>query len=206
MTSASKPRVPAVLITVLVATVALGAGWFFGVSSVTPPLEGSPEVVFARDMRFHHEQAVDMSLRILGRTTDREMRLFVTDILLTQQNQVGQMTAWLALWGRPQAGAEPPMAGMGVGMGLATQAQLEEISTLSVKPAEILFLQLMHRHHQGGIMMAQDVLNKNPKPEVARLAAGIVSGQRVELKVIESLLRRFGGEIPQTLPPMKTSR
>ena len=206
MTTSAKPRVPAVLITALVALIALGTGWFFGVSSVTYPLENSAEVVFARDMRFHHEQAVDMSLRILPRTTDVEMKLFVTDILLTQQNQVGQMTAWLALWGRPQAGAEPPMAGMGAGMGLATQPQLERIVTLPAKDAEILFLQLMHRHHQGGITMAEGVLNKNPKPEVARLAAGIVSGQRVELKVIESLLRRFGGEVPQTLAPMKTGR
>ena len=186
--------------------VAAGLGWFFGSSSITYPLENSAEVRFARDMRAHHEQAVDMSLRVLRRTNDPELRLFATDILLTQQNQAGQMTAWLALWGRPQSGAEAPMAGMASGMGMANAAQVQGISSSQlVKDAELLFLQLMHRHHQGGIQMAQAALSANPRTNdvVTRLAQGIVSGQRVELQVIESLLRRFGGSIPATLAPMK---
>ena len=186
--------------------VAAGLGWFFGSSSITYPLENSAEVRFARDMRAHHEQAVDMSLRVLRRINDPELRLFATDILLTQQNQAGQMTAWLALWGRPQSGAEAPMVGMASDMGMANAAQVQGISSSQlVKDAELLFLQLMHRHHQGGIQMAQAALSANPRTNdvVTRLAQGIVSGQRVELQVIESLLRRFGGSIPATLAPMK---
>ena len=186
--------------------IAAGLGWFFGRSSVTYPLETSAEVRFARDMRAHHEQAVDMSLRVLGRSSDPELRLFATDILLTQQNQAGQMTAWLALWGRPQSGAEAPMAGMASGMGMASAGQVQRISSSSqaVKEAEMLFLQLMHRHHQGGIQMAQAALDATPHAEVVtRMAQGIVSGQRVELQVIESVLRRFGGSIPSALPPMQ---
>ena len=185
--------------------VAAGLGWFFGSSSITYPLENSAEVRFARDMRAHHEQAVDMSLRVLKRTDDPELRLFATDILLTQQNQVGQMTAWLALWGRAQSGAEAPMAGMASDMGMANAAQLQGISSSQLaKDAELLFLQLMHRHHQGGIQMAQTALDAPLRADVVtRLAQGIVSGQRVELQVIESLLRRFGGSIPATLAPMK---
>ena len=196
------------LIWLIVIVVAAGLGWFFGRSSVTYPLENSPEVTFARDMRAHHEQAVDMSLRVLGRTSDPELRLFATDILLTQQNQAGQMTAWLALWGRPQSGAEPPMAGMAASMGMASAAQVQRISSSQpAREAEILFLQLMHRHHQGGIQMAQAVLDDAPRAEVVtRLAQGIVSGQRVELQVIESLLRRLGGSVPPALPPMKPPR
>lgn len=188
--------------------IAAGLGWFFGRSSVTYPLETSNDVRFARDMRAHHEQAVDMSLRVLPRTSDPELRLFATDILLTQQNQAGQMTAWLALWGRAQSGVLAPMAGMASGMSMASAAQVQRISSSQpAKEAEILFLQLMHRHHQGGIQMAQAVLDDTPRAEVVtRLAQGIVSGQRVELQVIESLLRRLGGSIPAMLEPMKPSR
>ncbi len=194
------PRAP--LIWFAVAVLCALGGWFFGRSSLSYPLEGSAEVVFARDMRAHHEQAVDMSLRVLRQTDDLELRLFATDILLTQQNQVGQMTAWLGLWGRPQAGATAPMAGMHAMMGMASAAQVQQISTLPAKDAQILFLQLMHRHHEGGIRMAEQALETGTlRPEVARLAQGIVSGQRVELKVIESLLRRFGGALPAPLEP-----
>ena len=185
--------------------VTTGLGWFFGRSSITYPLETSAEVRFARDMRSHHEQAVDMSLRVLPRTDDEELRLFATDILLTQQNQAGQMTAWLALWGRPQSGTEAPMQGMGSDMGMASAAQVQRISSSQPnKEAAILFLQLMHRHHQGGIQMAQAVLDAQPRADVVtRMAQGIVSGQRVELQVIDSLLKRFGGSIPARLEPMK---
>ena len=189
--------------------IAAGLGWFFGSSNITYTLETSAEVRFARDMRAHHEQAVDMSLRVLPRTSDPELRLFATDILLTQQNQAGQMTAWLALWGRPQSGAEPPMAGMASSMGMASAAQVQRISSSqSVRDAEIVFLQLMHRHHQGGIQMAQAALDASPRADevVTRMAQGIVSGQRVELQVIESLLRRLDGSIPATLEPMKRPR
>ncbi|NJK45334.1 MAG: DUF305 domain-containing protein, partial [Pleurocapsa sp. SU_196_0] len=94
-------------------------------------------------------------------------------------------------------------AGMAQGMGMARQAEVERLSTLPVPQAEILFLQLMHRHHQGGVMMAEQVFETNPQIDVARMAQGIVSGQRLELKIIESFLRQRNASIPATLPPMR---
>jgi uncharacterized protein (DUF305 family) len=211
MTDATAPRVtpnprvrlPSALLWLLAFIAALGLGWFLGDSSRGFPLESSAEVRFTRDMRAHHEQAVDMSLRLLERTEDFNLKLFLKDIILTQQNQAGQMTAWLALWGRPQNGSDAPMQGMAQDMGMARQADVERLSTLPVPQAEILFLQLMHRHHQGGVMMAEQVFEANPQIDVARMAQGIVSGQRLELKIIESFLRQRNASIPATLSPMR---
>ncbi len=202
-TQPSRVRLPASLLWLLAVLAALGLGWYFGRSVTTAPLENSPEVRFTRDMRAHHEQAVDMSLRLLKRTQDAELRIFLTDILLTQQNQIGQMTAWLETWDRPQSGLEPPMQGMATAMGIASQEDVQRISSLPVREAEILFLQLMHRHHQGGILMAQDVLNQNPQAQVARMAQGIVAGQRLELKILEDFLQRRSAQQPPSLEPMR---
>jgi uncharacterized protein (DUF305 family) len=195
-------RVPRAFLWIFIGLLAVGAAWFFGRSSASSPLENSPEVRFTRDMRAHHEQAVDMSLRLLRRTQDRTLEIFLTDIVLTQQNQIGQMTGWLSVWGRSQNGKDPPMLGMGTSMGMASQSDLQRLSSLPVREAEVLFLQLMHKHHQGGVMMAEELFDHNPNIVAARMAQGILTGQRYELKLIESMLRARNASIPDKLPPM----
>jgi uncharacterized protein (DUF305 family) len=186
---------------VVLALVGVGIGWFV----LRPPGEGSPEVIFARDMIAHHEQAVDMALRIRERTTDPTLLAFVNDIILTQQNQIGQMSGWLAIWGRPFAGAEPAMLGMGPMMGMADQADVNALSILPVAEAEVQFLQLMGRHHEGGVMMASDVLTKRLHPEVAQLAQAMVRGQSAEIDFITAMLELRGAEPLPALPPMDHS-
>ncbi|WP_162529887.1 DUF305 domain-containing protein [Nocardioides caldifontis] len=101
------------------AAVALGAGVFIGIAShggdsnATGMAEpGSLDVGFARDMRDHHAQAVEMSVMVRDATEDPEVRTLALDVLLTQQQQLGQMYGWLATWDEPQVGSEPPMAWM----------------------------------------------------------------------------------------------
>ncbi|HSH82169.1 MAG TPA: DUF305 domain-containing protein [Herpetosiphonaceae bacterium] len=160
--------------------------------SIRAPAEGSPEVRFARDMAAHHDQAVEMAIFLRDRTADPDLRIFALDIMLTQQTQIGQMQGWLAAWGRSQAGREPPMAGHGEHMGMATAAQVAELGTLPVAEAEVAFLRLMIRHHEGGIAMARDAIEETRRSEVVRLASSIVSGQESEIAFMRELLGRRG--------------
>ncbi len=68
------------------------------------------DIGFARDMAAHHAQAVDMAERIRSRTADPRLRSLATDIVLTQQAQIGRMQGWLELWGEPLTSTAPPMA------------------------------------------------------------------------------------------------
>jgi len=156
------------------------------------PAEGSAEVRFARDMAAHHDQAVEMAILMRDRTADPDLRIFALDIMLTQQGQIGQMQGWLAAWGRSQAGREPPMAGHGEHMGMATAAQVAELGTLPIAEAEVAFLRLMIRHHEGGIAMARDALEETRRSEVVRLASSIASGQESEIAFMRELLGRRG--------------
>lgn len=166
-----------------------------------PPGENSPEARFVRDMSAHHEQAVEMALIIRERSQDETIRTFTADIVLTQQNQIGQMSGWLGVWGLPFAGAEPPMGGMGLMMGMAPQDEVNALRSLPVAEAEVRFLQLMTSHHQGGVMMAEQVLSERPHPLVARLAQAIVTGQQAELGLMRELLAQRGAEPPAPLQP-----
>jgi uncharacterized protein (DUF305 family) len=187
---------------VLLMAAGLGLGWLlFG----RAPGEGGPEVRFARDMAAHHDQAVEMALAISQRTADADLRQLTTDMLLTQQAQIGQMQGWLAVWGRPLAGAEPPMAGMGEMMGMANQAQVNALREQPLAEAEVQFLQLMIRHHQGGIFMARDALADTRQPQVTRLAQAIIDGQQSEVDYMTELLAQRGAVPLAPLEPMQHS-
>lgn len=169
--------------------VALVGVWFW---RPTLPGASSPEVAFARNMAAHHGQAVEMALIMRDRTQNEELRTLALDIILTQQAQIGQMQGWLAAWSQPYASTDPPMAAQMQMPGMATEEDITALRTLPVPEAEVRFLQLMLRHHQGGVMMAQDALQATRRPEVVRLATAIVNAQQNEITYIQTLLKQRG--------------
>jgi uncharacterized protein (DUF305 family) len=173
------------------------------------PADGSVEVGFARDMSVHHAQAVQMADIIRARTSDPRVQILATDIVLTQQNQIGRFQAWLEAWGVRPTSLDTPMQWMGPGMqmnpdgqmpGMATRADLAELSTLDVPAAEVKFLQLMIVHHYAGVAMAESALTLSKDPLVDRLADTIVSGQYAEIASMGDMLRARGVEPPLPTP------
>lgn len=113
--SASRARwagVVALLLTALLVAAALYAGTRLEADASAVPGDSSVDAGFARDMQRHHSQAVQMSLLLLRSSRDDEVRTLATDILLTQQQQVGQMYGWLEMWGLNQTSGVEPMAWM----------------------------------------------------------------------------------------------
>lgn len=87
-------------------------------------------------------------------------------------------------------------------MGMATRPQINDLQTQPVPEAEVSFLQLMIRHHQGGVLMAQAALRQTQRPEVVRLATAISAGQQSEIEYMESLLEQRGAKPLPPLEPM----
>ncbi|MER7499865.1 DUF305 domain-containing protein [Nonomuraea pusilla] len=173
------------------------------------PGDTSPEAGFARDMATHHAQAVDMSFVVRDESQAREIRNLAFDIINTQSNQRGMFLGWLEQWGLTQAGDQPPMAwmsghphggsaqaatGAGTMPGMASPQELARLKELKGVQAEVLFLQLMIRHHEGGVEMAEGVLKLSKRDEVVRMAQKIIQGQSGEIKLMTDLLRKRGAE------------
>jgi uncharacterized protein (DUF305 family) len=72
--------------------------------------------------------------------------------------------------------------------GLAREAELRRLREAKGAAAEILFLQLMIRHHEGGIVMARAVLMLSHRREVIQMARSIEEGQQVEITRMKELL------------------
>lgn len=196
-----------------------GAGGFLLGGTSPAPGDDSPEAGFARDMQVHHAQAVQMSFLVREKSQDPALRAIAYDIITTQQQQIGQMYGWLEQWGLSQASPAEPMAWMSQmnpasmpGMahmpdhgdgrhgtqlladgrmpGMASPAELARLASVDAPTAETLFLQLMIRHHQAGIAMANAILTLSDRPEVIRLARSIRTAQRAEVEQMQQMLAK----------------
>jgi uncharacterized protein (DUF305 family) len=177
------------------------------------PVEGSADAGFARDMQVHHAQAVEMALLVRDRTTDPIIRAIAYDIATAQQQQIGQMFAWLELWGLPQTSTDEPMAWMEPSMeameqsdgehsatlndmtlapdgrmpGMASAEDLARLSDLEGVSAEELFLALMIRHHEAGVVMAEAAATLTTQAPVRKFALTVAAAQRAEIKQMLAL-------------------
>lgn len=170
------------------------------------PRDDSADAGFARDMATHHAQAVEMSFVIRDKSPDEELRTLAYDITVTQSTQRGVFMGWLQQWGLPQAstaprmtwmpghahverGAEgrlPPMHGM------ASDDELRRLRVAQGTDAEILFLQLMIRHHEGGVLMARAVSGLSRRADAVAMAKSIDDGQRAEILQMTEMLSKRG--------------
>ncbi len=125
------------------------------------------------------------------------------------------MTGWLDLWGRsafadpgqhlvwlPGATGHNRHDGSGGGVaampGMATTEELGRLRSLSGREFDVYFLQLMLRHHQGGLPMARYAAEHAGVGSVRNLASKIVRAQEHENRVMTDMLVDRGAA---PLPP-----
>lgn len=175
------------------AAVVIAAAVIFWQAWPRTPGDGSDDVGFIRDMIVHHGQAVEMAMIIKDRSDDPLLDSLATDIILTQQGQIGMMRGWLDLWDLSTTGDDPHMAWMGeptegLMPGMATPEEVQQLRDLPVADAEVLFLRLMIHHHASGIQMAQAELDRGGEDHAKSLAESIVRGQFSEIQTMQEML------------------
>lgn len=174
-------------------------------SGMRAPAADSADAGFARDMAVHHQQAVEMSYIVRDRTSDEEIRRLAYDISQTQANQRGMMLGWLDLWELPKVSSDAPMTWMDMGgmadgkdgalmPGMATNTDMTKLGTLNGKQAEVFYLQLMTKHHQGGVHMAQGCVERCEVGVEKRLAQGMVDAQESEISLMAGMLKERGAK------------
>lgn len=194
-----------VLICTLVAAalaIAGATGWLLGHRDSASISASSVDAGFARDMSAHHDQAVQMAGYTRDHTSNQSIKLLAYDIETSQYVELGQMQGWLDGWGLTRSSTIPQMAWMhgqhhleadGLMPGMATQSEIGKLLGLTGKPLDIYFLQLMIRHHQGGLPMAQYAVAHASRSYVRDLARKMVQNQSNEIVTMEQLLRQLGG-------------
>ena len=161
------------------------------------PPPGSIDVGFLQDMTVHHAQAVQMAVWERSNTADPALRQLAFDIESTQNQQLGMMQGWLRLWDQPTETAPGHfMAWMGMPTatmpGMASDADLARFRAQTGPALDVAFLQLMLRHHRGGLSMMATEAGQGSVPVVVALARSMVASQTAEADTMTQMLAQRG--------------
>lgn len=161
------------------------------------PESGSVDVGFAQDMRVHLLKEVTMATMARDRSTDPAVRTLAFSIEGASLSQIGMMSGWLALWGQPDfpdPDARRPWPTGAAHTGTATSDELAQLRILSGGELDVLFLQLMLRHHQGALPMARYAAQHAGQGAVRNLADKILTSQTTEDDTLTSMLSDRGAQ------------
>lgn len=177
-----------------------GIGYYVGDTSARPDHSAVDEG-FLQDMRYHHDQAVDMALHYLTKTVDPHPRLLLIaqEILLSQQIETGRMIQFLRSFRASEVNdTGTSMGWMGHSMpidemdGLASQEDLDAFAQATGTEAARIFATLMIDHHLGGIHMAEYAAANAANADVRKMAQSMITGQEAEVAEMRRILDSLG--------------
>jgi uncharacterized protein (DUF305 family) len=136
-----------------------------GAASLERPPHAPGDVHFMTGMIPHHAQAVRMAALVPERSTRREILVLAERMAVAQDDEIGLMRQWLADVGEE---VPPPDAthmrmehgGMVHDMlmpGMLTEEEFAELTAARGDAFDRLFLTLMIRHHEGAIVMIDEL-------------------------------------------------
>jgi uncharacterized protein (DUF305 family) len=168
------------------------------------PPRSQAEVEFMQGMIMHHAQAVEMTALISSRTENKELRTLGARISHSQSDEIRFMKRWLAARGEPISMPMPAGMGMAHPMplmpGMLTPEQMEALRKAKDAEFDHLFLIGMIQHHNGALIMVNDLFDTagaGQDAELFNFATDVDSGQRAEIRIMQAMLEKKSQEEKQ---------
>lgn len=154
------------------------------------------DVQFMTMMIPHHAQAVLFAGWAESHGASRAVQAFCERVVVGQGDEIRAMRTWLADHGQPVPAGTPESADTRTHQimmmpGILSAAQLEEIDAARGREYDRLFLKYMIPHHQGAIMMVDDLFASYGGAQdnfVYKLASDIFADQTTEIERMQLML------------------
>ena len=151
------------------------------------------DVRFMQDMIPHHHQALEMAALVEDRTNNRELIDVAGRIDATQRDEIAFMQEWLRERGErvPDPTAHHAMHMHHEMAGMATPEQMAELAASEGVAFDRLFLTLMITHHEGAIVMVEELLEEPGSaydPVLFEFTADVTNDQAAEIQRMNMLL------------------
>jgi uncharacterized protein (DUF305 family) len=178
-------------------------------SSVTTPTRATfdADAKFMQGMIMHHSQAVEMTALMPARTHNKELLALGKRISISQTDEMKSMRQWLEERGQPismehdmshMAGMSHAdhmkMAAMPMMMpGMLTPEQMKALAKATGPQFDRLFLTGMIQHHNGALIMVDDLFNTAGAGQDAQLfdfATDVDNTQRAEINIMQGMLTK----------------
>ncbi len=171
------------------------------------------DIRFMQGMIGHHAQALEMTALVPTRTQREDLRMLARRIEASQADEIQMMREWLAARGETtpavHAGHSVPdghanhsgpdadpnhSAGGGLMPGMLTPDEMDRLANAKGAAFEALFLQFMIKHHEGALVMVNDLFAQpaaGQDSEVFTFASDVDADQRMEIARMGTLLEEL---------------
>ena len=155
-------------------------------AGITAPTYTDADVAFVQGMIAHHRQALEMTAMVERGTESRDMRALSKRMNVGQTDEIRQLEIWLKDRGEdvPDAQTQHGAGHAELMPGMLTAEELAQLRSARGRRFETLFLQYMIRHHEGALVMVEQLLGGGrggQESQVFQLAQDMDSDQRVEI-------------------------
>ena len=163
----------------------------------TLPPDSPADVQFMQNMIMHHAQAVEMTALIDSHTQNNELRTLGARISRSQSDEIKFMKRWLMARAEPTSPPMHHMPGMDMSShemlmpGMLTAKQMAALRKAKGQEFDQLFLRGMIQHHNGALIMVKelfDTAGAGQDAELFNFATDVDSGQRAEIKIMQTML------------------
>ena len=134
------------------------------------------DIRFVRAMITHHLQAIHMADLALQRADDAWIVTQARALKLSRPSEVQRLTTWLDVWSEAAPGLLERLPGVlhpGHGVGasaMIADADLHEVQASEGRLFDLLWLQMMIKHHKRAADAAKTEQADGSSPEATRLA------------------------------------
>lgn len=158
------------------------------------------DITFMQDMIMHHDQAVQMTAMIDGRSQRDEVRQLGERISASQDDEMQFMVDWLEEQGQlvmPAVADRSQHAhhsGHSTMAGMLTDAELANLRAAQGNQFDTLFMQYMIKHHQGALTMVDELLAKQgtaQDPVLFEFISEVKTEQNSEIERMTIMLATF---------------
>lgn len=174
-------------------------------AQVSTTEHNTADVTFASDMIQHHAQALSMVDLTLERDLDPEVQGLAEDIRAAQGPEIETMADWLTTWGEDvpetmrdhvnsghdsgdMSESMEGMEGVDEMPGMMTADDLSALENASDAEFQDMWLQMMIKHHEGAVEMAETEQEDGQFKDAVDLAGQIADSQTQEIDTMKSLL------------------
>jgi uncharacterized protein (DUF305 family) len=158
------------------------------------------DVQFMQGMISHHAQALEMTALIASRSTREDMRKLGLRIELSQEDEIKMMQGWLRARNEEAPDVHAHHAhGATLMPGMLTPQEMGRLGEASGTAFERLFLELMIKHHQGALIMVEDLLSQpgaGQDSDIFAFTSDITADQSMEIDRMGAMLAMLK-ELPQ---------
>lgn len=133
---------------------------------------------FIDTMMQHHEMAIQMSQMAAPKVQSPELKDKIDMMIAAQKKESEQLKSL----NQQLYGGKPDAVNMKLpGMMSMSDMDMDGLMSAQGKAFDMKFIDMMNKHHQGGISMAQSEINKGKQAEVKALAREIAASQKKDI-------------------------